>query len=114
MKGFFFSILFLLVAVSCNQKEKLPPGILPEEKMIAVMVEFQLAEAAILQKQKKGEDINFYTQYYYNSILDKNKITRKEFTESVDYYKTRMDAMDELYTEVLNRLSGMQSEKDKK
>ena len=107
----FFAGIVLLLA--CNSKPKTPKDILPKEKMISVLVDFQLVESAILQKQNQQKDIKFYTNYYYDYILKKHHITRKEFKRSLDWYKNNMEEMDTIYQEILGRLSKLKIESKK-
>ena len=107
----FFAGIVLLLA--CNSKPKTPKDILPKEKMIEILVDFQLVESAVLQKQNHQQDVKFYTNYYYDYILKKHKVSRKEFKHSLDYYKNNMEEMDNIYQEILGRLSKLKVESKK-
>lgn len=103
----FFLFAFILLT-ACNSKPKPPKDVLPREKMIEVLVDFQLVEAAVFQQQNYQKDVKFYTNYYYDSVLKKHKISRKQFTTSINWYKNNMQEMDDMYGEILSRLSKMQ------
>lgn len=107
------ALLFIFSLTACHSGHKAPKGILPKEKMIEVLVDFQLTEAAVLQKQNHQQDIKFYTNYYYNYVLKKHQISRKEFKESLDWYNHNPEEMDKMYQETLGRLSKMKIETKK-
>lgn len=108
MRKTFALLLLFLISLGCSKEKKIPEGVLPKEKMIEVMVDFQVVEAAILQQQNHLQDVKFYTNYYYDSVLKKNGISRQEFKRSIDWYKNNMEELDKMYGEVLTRLSKLQ------
>lgn len=108
-----FCFVILLVLFACSSKPKRPEGVLPKEKMIEVMVDFQLAEASILYQQNHQQNVGFYTYYYYDTILKKHGISRADFRKSIDWYKNHLEEIDDIYGEVLSRLSSMQPDAKK-
>lgn len=123
MKCFVYVLLLvpLLMINSCSSKEEekkfeLIEGIIPEETMINLLVDIHIAEATIKQGKndnrirhlpiKKKGNVNVF----YYSIFKKYKIDRDIFVESIDYYSQYPEKFEEIYTEVINRLSETQSE----
>lgn len=107
-------IAFLLFCIGvlsqCSPKQELPEGVLPREKMIAVLLDFQLAEAAVAEMRNEQGDVEYYTQLYYQSVLQIHNITPEQFRLSVAWYKDHMEDMEKVYEEVLTRLSALQGE----
>lgn len=110
-KLFFAALCPCIILVSCSKKEeKIPENILPKEKMIHVMVDVQIAEAAI---QNKNLNLNDSTKAiaagYYRNLFEKNKITEQQFRESFLYYSHHLDLWSKIYEEVINELSKKQA-----
>ncbi|MHC1708284.1 MAG: DUF4296 domain-containing protein [Bacteroidales bacterium] len=108
-----FGFIMLCIFFSCSSEPKIPEGVLEKEKMIEVMVDFQITEASVLYQQNHQKDIKFYTNYYYENVLKKHGISRDDFRKSIDYYKSYPEELDNMYGEVLSRLSGLQEDKKK-
>lgn len=104
-------VAFLLISVfiSCGKKTvSIPSDVLPKKQMIEVMTDVQLAEAA--KDVAMSEDKTKNTiQEYYAFIFNKHRITKEQFQKSFDFYKTHPELMEEIYSEVINRLSELQA-----
>jgi hypothetical protein len=103
-------IAAFLSACGDSDLGKRPKYVLPEEKMIPILVDLHMAES---EKQLTGGDfadtartdtISFY------KIFAKNKITKAEYDSSMMYYSKRPEMLDAIYDEVINELSRMQAE----
>ena len=72
------------------------------------MTDVQLAEAAkdVAVPDNKSKNI---IDEYYAFIFKAHHITKDEFQKSFTFYKLNPELMEEIYTEVLNRLSELQS-----
>lgn len=103
-------IIILFLSACSDGGGKKSEYVLPEEKMISVLVDLHMAES---EKQLAGSDfadtsrtdtISFY------KIFTKNKITKQEYDSSMQYYSKRPEMLDAIYDEVINELSRMQAE----
>lgn len=79
----------LTVFISCENKNKIPEGVLNPDKMQAVLWDVIKADAftaEIIRKDsaKKTADVNLKLQ---QEIFTIHKITRVDFYKSYDYYK---------------------------
>ncbi|MEI6124407.1 MAG: DUF4296 domain-containing protein [Bacteroidota bacterium] len=104
-----FLLIFIFTACSREKNVKIPNNIIPPDKMVIILVDFHLAEAVIVDKQQKKEDVNQWTNYYYSSILLKHNITRKKFRDSMKFYTENIEEMEKIYKEVVVELSKTQS-----
>ena len=100
-----------LLLSSCSKKEeKIPENILSKEKMIAVMVDVQMAEASIQNRSLSITDsTKLIAAGYYKNLFEKNKITEQQFRESFLYYSHHLDLLNKIYEEVINELSKKQA-----
>lgn len=105
-----FCLCFIFFIACSKKEEKIPENILPKDKMIKVMVDVHIAEAAI---QNKYLSLNDSTKKiaagYYRNLFEKNKITEQQFRESFLYYAHHLDLFNKIYEEVINELSKKQA-----
>jgi hypothetical protein len=106
---YLFSLIFLFACAQSKDEVKIPDDIIPPQEMINVIIDFHIAEAALVECQNKKEDVNVTTILYYNSILKKHKITRAKFDKSMKFYTENIQLLQIIYEEVGNELSTMQS-----
>jgi hypothetical protein len=105
-------ITILLLVYSCGSKDtktKIPDNIIPPDKMVAVLVDFHLVDASVGLGQQKHEDVNDISNYRYNSVMKKHKITRTQLSESFMFYTGHMKDLENIYKQVVVELSTMQS-----
>ena len=111
MKKYFLFLSMILFFGCIHKKEKnANSNIIPKQEMIQILVDVELAESAIAIHQNRNNNIDIYSNYYYNSIFKKYKISRKKFEESLKYYAKKGDDFNEIFTQVINILSRKQSE----
>lgn len=99
--------------VSCSEKKadtiKKPDNLIPKEKMILILVDVHLVEGTLSSVSKNELNTQDYSLYYYKSIFAKHKINKEQFDLSIKYYSHYPEKLNEIYTEVVNRLIEIQS-----
>lgn len=97
---------------SCGSKtEKIPSDILPQKKMIAILTDVQIAEAALqIRNTTLADSIVNFELSQYKFIFKKNNVSPAEFKKSFYYYTDRPEIMVEMYKEVISALSKKQAE----
>ena len=114
-----FIVLFTLIFESgCTEKvrkKQLPPDdLIPREEMVDIIVDMHLYDAIIWKEQKtKTRKIQYEKFFLYESILDKYHIDREQFESSMNFYQSDLDVLDEIYADVITKLSIMKSEMEK-
>ncbi len=89
-------IIAALLISSCGRKEGAPSGILPADKMQALLWDMMRADQFIgdyvvnidSSLSRKDESIGLYRE-----ILDLHRISQEEFRESFYYYRARPELM---------------------
>lgn len=109
-----FALLFFifLVVPSCkksNVSSTSSQDILSRDKMVEVLTDIHLTEAALRIKQMSGANMNFYTPYYYRGALAKHGISTEQFRKSIRFYMQNPEKMDKIYTDVITNLSEKQN-----
>ena len=101
-----------LLLMGCSSKQvETPAGIIPREKMIAVLIDIHEAEARIQAFNLHSNDSTRKIEYgYYNFIFKKHHINSTEFKASFDYYTKNLELFNKMYDEVITGLSKKQAE----
>ncbi len=106
------NLIWLLSCSSGNNKQVATPpeNIIPKDQLIELLVDVQLIEAAIKSDDTRKKDSKSYSTYYYTFLFEKYGTSKENFIESLLYYQQNINEFDEMYTEVIKRLSKFQSE----
>ena len=79
--------------------------------MVDIIVDMHIFDAVMASEQKKvGKKVQNQKYYLYNSIMEKHNITRERFEKSFKYYQHDFEVMDDIYADVITKLSIMKSE----
>lgn len=93
MKNFKWFLLLLVMLPAC--REEMPPGILPSEKMQTIM--WDMLQADALLDYTKTADTGFRVLparlHYYDEVYRIHKVTRDQFSKSLDYYQARPEIL---------------------
>jgi hypothetical protein len=76
--------------------------------MIEVLTDIHIAESSPQGSGMNQQQTNGVMASRYDTILKKHNITYKEFKTSFDYYMAHPEQLDEIYQEIINRLSTME------
>lgn len=110
--SFLLFLSFMLFSCSGGGKKKTvdsPDDIIPHKKMVHVLVDYHLAEGSMKYYARYGASPKVLSQKIYSHILDKHNITREKFRRSMNFYTDNPDRMQLIYSDVLERLSSLQS-----
>ena len=111
-KYFWFIFILFLISFSCNErgsrihkKETIPP-----EKLVPIITDIHLADAILGMptyiKKFPGKD----SLSNYQDIFDYHDYTMLEFETTLKYYSNKPVEFEEIYEEVLDNLSKLESE----
>ncbi len=109
-QGFFMNkitlILFLIIFLltSCGADKELPQGVLPEDKMVDLMVEMEIVQAT-LKYDAASEGLNPNYTKAYNKVFESYNIDKKGFNISLDYYCSEPLKVRKIYDKVIVKLS---------
>ncbi len=105
MRYFLVLMVFLLLTSACKKKVDSTGPIIPGKQMAAILVDFQLTEAALFQASQQQPNIRPLADQYYATILKKHGITLDQFNESMAYYRNHLDKLQLIYEEVQDSLT---------
>ena len=105
--------IYCLFIFSCSQKEK-NKFIIPQEKLIPMLCDFHIFDAAAKQGVINNNRNNFVRHQQYKSILIKYDVKRAKFDSTIRYYSKRPIDHKSLYkkveSELIKKLEKNQSE----
>lgn len=107
--AFLIIVIFLFSCTRDKNNISIPKDVIVPEEMVSLIIDFHIAEAALVDCQNKKEDVNNTTILYYNSILKKHKTTRAQFNNSMKFYSENVPLLQKIYEQVGDELSTLQS-----
>lgn len=115
IKKLLYLITGIIIMSSCYSvhddiKNTKPENLIAREKMILILADVEIVESALRQKQNTGQEINSTREVYYHTIFNNHQVSKEQFDSSLLYYKQDAETMNEIYEDVITRLSLMESE----
>ena len=93
----FLPVFFLLLAISCGKKDRVPKGVLSKDKMEDVLWDMIQADEFLKDHVYKNDSTRLDTVEssigVYERVLALNKTTRQEFDSSFNYYRRHPQMM---------------------
>ena len=114
MKNYLQYIIFIvsaLVVISCQERKRIPDGIIPEDKMVEVITEVELTQALLKLKIANQDTVN-QKQLFEETYKDFG-ISEETFNNSLDFYCQDPKLLEEIYAKVINNISKKQAELQK-
>jgi len=112
IKYILLPVIFLIATISCEDEvvEK-PKNLINEDKMIEIMVDAHLAEAAFNLRRNQDSLImqSSSTNFYY-SVLEDHQIPDSVFEKSFVYYASYPKNFEKMYQKVMNKLNEIEQQ----
>src|SRR5258708_4201572 len=107
-------LIGVLLAVSgCSDKNSVPSGILPHEKMEAVMwdvIQSEQYSASFLAKDSAHINLKLENLRLYDEVFRLHQVSREEFRKSYQYYMGRADLAQVLFDSLLAKGNRLRTE----
>jgi len=119
---YLFCLLILFSFTCCKHEQsqshsdsQKPDTLISRERMIRILTDVHLTEAALAHFKNKGKITGNLTEDYYDAIFKKHKISKNTFTSNFNYYKLDQAEFIRMYEKVIRNLEDMKkSEKTEK
>ncbi len=98
--------LWLLLAGCREEKER--PLLIPEDKLVEVLVDVHLAESALQNRFGPAKDS--LAERYYEKIFELHDVERADFEETMERVRRDPETSERIYETVLEKLSAMEAE----
>lgn len=109
MKMKFSSLLiFFLILSSCSDYTSgrpTPQNLIPRDTLVMVLKDMTLIESHIQTKYLHVSRFQKTMKLSGKKVLDHYSISHKRFEESMEYYGTRQEEMQSIYSQVLDSLN---------
>ena len=107
MKNYILAIAIALVVGACSNSS----NVISEKKMVSVLADIYLTDGTMdTYRYGMNKYQNIDSLYLYKTAFERNGVTREEFVASFQYYARSPKVMDNIYTQVVNKLSALQQE----
>ena len=111
------ALFFAMSFVACSESEKeenqikidKPSPFVERDEIVDLIVDLELAEAAIKRMASYGESTAKTTSFYYDYMFEKWGITFEQYNDIINYYSQDPVEMENIYADVISKLSEMQS-----
>lgn len=103
----------MLAVSSCSDKNSVPTGVLPHEKMEAVMwdvIQSEQYSASYLAKDSAHLDLKLENLRLYDEVFRLHQVSREEFRKSYLYYMGRADLSQILFDSLLAKGNRLRTE----
>ncbi|HXO73624.1 MAG TPA: DUF4296 domain-containing protein [Puia sp.] len=103
----------MLAVSSCSDKNSIPAGVLPHEKMEAVMwdvIQSEQYSASYLVKDSARIDLKLENLRLYDEVFRLHQVSREEFRKSYLYYMGRADLSQVLFDSLLAKGNRLRTE----
>jgi hypothetical protein len=101
--------LILLALGSCYHAAPDPTFnrnlIIPADSMVTLLTDLHLADGVISTLKIKDKSLKHLSTEYFSEILEKHKIGRDTFDESMRYYAYHTEELNQIYEKVIVNLS---------
>jgi hypothetical protein len=120
---FWIAILLFTSLFACREKkditaspETIPPdSVIAQEKMILILADVHIAEAALLIERNAGRPLKDEPGFYYNGIFKKYHISPARYDQNLTYYSRNPENYTRMYEKVITLLENRQKQfKNKK
>jgi hypothetical protein len=101
-------VLILPVLLLCCAKPdvKQPPyGVIPEDTMVNVLMDLHVLQSELSLSSLPADSAQKVYLQLEEKVFLENKVTRKRFKTSYNYYMETINKMDELYARVVDSLA---------
>ena len=102
MKRLQLFIIPLLLLTAC-QKNKLPEGVLDEQRMINVLADLSVIDG-YMSSLMYTDTLRIEGRSYYATVYKNHNISREIFDKSLKYYSNQPVLLDSMYSKVTRKL----------
>jgi len=108
----FLSVFLMLILSSCSQRAQKPKPFLSEKKMVELLTDIQLTEAALqrLQFSEYSLDrIKMHTNAAYSELFEKYGINKESFEANLYYRTYHSRDLERIFNKVNDNLQRLDS-----
>jgi 4-hydroxyphenylpyruvate dioxygenase-like putative hemolysin len=92
---------------------KIPETIIQPDSMVSLIADLQIAEATLREYTRLGQHDEARSRAFMAEVFDKHNVTPQHYDSSTAWYEQHLQLYQQIYTDVVTRLSLMQAEDGK-
>ena len=96
-------LLFSLFLLTACQKNKLPEGVLDEQRMINVLADISVVDG-YMSTLMYTDTLRIEGKNYYATVYKNHNISKEVFDKSLKYYSNQPVLLDSMYSKVTRKL----------
>ena len=98
------ALALVLILLSCSS-DSVPEGILPEDKMVKLLIKIHIAEAKIATSYLPGDSSIRQYKVFEDSAFKSEGTDKATYENSYKYYGANPERLDKIYSIVVDSLS---------
>jgi hypothetical protein len=110
------AVCLIFMLASCAEKKDAPAAsdpipadsLIPREKMILLLTDVHMVEAALLLERNEGLVSKDKTGFYYDGIFAKYNISRSRYDANMKHYSQNPMEMAKMYEKVIREIQNKQ------
>jgi hypothetical protein len=113
-------IFFIITAIAfgCSPPDekksvKIPDSIISPDSMVSLIADLQIVEATLREYKRLGKEDEARTEAFLAEVFAKHQVTPQHYDSSTVWYEQHLQIYQQIYTDVVTRLSLMQTEEGK-
>lgn len=103
MKNQVIVLLSIFILQSCG-RNRLPEGVLNEDKMVEILVDIHLAEGLVSTFPIHYDSSRILYPYFEIEVFKKHSVPDSVFKKSMEFYMRDVKAMDRMYARTIDSL----------
>jgi hypothetical protein len=103
-----FGIVCFVLIASCREPVGAlpkPVGLIPEDKLVNILTDLSLIEAHVQMNYLQVARYKKVMERSGDQIVKRHGVSRDQFESSMDYYGSRQERMQKIYSRVLDSLN---------
>lgn len=100
--------LFVMLLLICSCQPSVPELLIPEDKLVGVLVDTHVAEAAIQNLPSDLKDS--LGEVYYRQIFEIHDVNEEDFEQTMSILREDPIRLEIIYEQVMDQLSSRQAE----
>lgn len=98
-------ILCYAVLLACSGKDDVPEGVLPQDKMVPILIDVYVAEGKVQNLRVPRDSAAAIFEAYEERIFTTHEVDRQTYLNSLTYYYDQPKKLELIYEIVLDSLN---------
>jgi hypothetical protein len=103
MQTRYLFLCFLLLAMACGDP-KIPSDVLPEKKMVGLLIDMQIADARVSGAGLRTDSAKVIMRFYEDKLFEQHAVSREHYQKSMAYYLENPKILDRIYEAMIDTL----------